>query len=228
MSEKPTIARIKKFGKDFEISVDPDKALQYKKGEIDNLREVLLADNIFTDSKKGLVAGEGSLEEVFKTTDAMKIADIIIKEGEIQLTSEHRAQERDQRKKKLIHMIHIQAIDPTTKLPHPATRIEAALEEARVHLEDHKTVEEQFDDIIKKLRPIIPLSIETKKIVVKIPGVHAGKSYNVVKSSGKMLREEWLNDGSWAVELEMPAGMYPDFLEKVNSITSGEVEVKEA
>jgi ribosome maturation protein SDO1 len=223
MAEKLNLARIKKFGETFEISVDPDKALQYKKGEINDLREVLLADNIFTDAKKGKVAGNDELQKAFQTTDPTKIADVIVKEGEIQLTSEHRAAEREQRRKKLINLIHRQAIDPKTGLPHPPTRIELALEQGKINLDDHKSVEDQFDDIISKLRPIIPISIEEKEALLVIPAQYTGKAYNFVKSGAKIQSEEWTNEGNWKVKITMPAGMYPDFIEKLNGMTHGEV-----
>ena len=227
MSDKLTLARIKKFGQNFEISIDPDKALLYKKGELNDLNDVLQAEGIFTDAKKGLKATAETLARAFQTSDLNLIADKIIKEGEIQLNADHRAQEREKRRKQLIHFIHINAIDPKTNLPHPKTRIEAALEEAKAHLDDHKTVDEQIDTIIAKLRPIIPISIEKKKLTITIPSSHSGKAYNVVKSNSKTIKEDWLPNGSWKVVVELPAGLYFDLVDKLNSVTHGEVILEE-
>ncbi|MBT4936132.1 ribosome assembly factor SBDS [Candidatus Woesearchaeota archaeon] len=225
--EKLTVARIKKFGENFEISIDPDAALKYKQGEITDLREVLLADNIFSDARKGLVVPSETLAKAFHTTDTAKIADIILHQGEIQISAEHRSQERDERKKRLVHMIHTRAIDSKTGLPHPATRIEAALEEAKIHLDDHKSVEEQFDDVIAKLRPIIPLSIEQKKLTITVPSQFAGKCQQVVRDNSKITSEDWLSDGGWKVVVEVPAGFSFEFIEKLNSLTHGDVVVEE-
>ena len=169
MPPKITLARLKKFGQTFEISVDPDKALFYKKGQITDLDEVLHADNIFLDAKKGMVAPQAELEKVFKTTDTQKIADIIIKEGEIQFTAEHRQLEREQKIKKIVYLIHKQAIDARTGFPLPLERIEGALVQAKVHLDENKPVEEQLEGIITKLRPILPIKIEQKRISITIP-----------------------------------------------------------
>ena len=226
MSDKINIARIKKFGHTFEISVDPDKALDYKDGKINDLSEVLMSDKIFTDAKKGFLAGQNELEEAFKTTDVNEIADNILKHGEIQATAEHRAEEREQKLRKLINMIHRNAVDPKTGFPHPAMRIEAALEQGKIHLDYNKTVEEQFENIISKLRPIIPIKIEQKKMTVVIPSQHAGRSYKFVKSSSKILKEEWLPNGDWKVNVEIPAGFQQEFIEKLNSMTHGEVFVE--
>jgi ribosome maturation protein SDO1 len=226
MASNPTLARIKKHGMNFEISVDPDKALEYKKGNA-SLREVLLADNIFSDAKRGEIAKESDLQTAFETTDTDKIADIILTKGEIQLTSDHRAEEREKKKKQLIHFINVNAVDPKTGLPHPPTRIELALEQGKITLDYNKTVEEQLDEIISKLRPIIPISIQKKKLQVVIPANYAGKAYQPVKDSATILKDEWGNDGSWTVTVEIPAGLYPDFIQKMNGLTSGEVTISE-
>lgn len=223
---KLNLARIKRFGNTFEINIDPEAALKYKDGEISDLNEVLLADNIFADAKKGQIAPNDQLEEAFKTTDVAKIADIILKEGEIQDTSERRAEEREQKRRQLINMIHKQAIDSKTGLPHPPARIEAAMEEGGIQVDDHKTTEEQFDEIIAKLRPIIPIRIEQKELSITIPGEFAGKLQQFIRNN-KLLQEDWTADGSWKVKIEIPAGMALEFIDKLNSLTHGQAIVEE-
>jgi len=225
MAEKLNLARIKKFGENFEISVDPDLALKFKQGEIRDVRECLQSEQIYSDANKALVIPSAKLQEIFKTDDPLKVAEIIIKEGEIQLTSDHRAKEREQKLNKLIHLISKQAIDPQSGLPHPPNRIEAALEEGKIRLDDNKSVEEQFDDIVAKLRPIIPLKIEQRILNVVIPASFVGKANNLIRSN-KVLGEDWRTDGSWAVKVEIPAGYQEEFIDKLNSITSGQVVVE--
>lgn len=227
MSSKLTLARLKKFGQTFELSVDSDKALKYKRGELNDIHDVLKAEHIYSDVKKGLRVPVQELQKIFKTDDTIAIADIIIKHGEIQLTSEHRAEEREQKRKLLINLIHRQAVDPKTNLPLPPMRIELALEQGKIHLDDHKTVEEQFDEIVQKLRPILPIKIEQKRITLTIPAQFAGKSYALVKSNSMIIKDTWNNDGSWTATVEIPAGLYLEFLEKINAVTHGQVIVKE-
>ena len=226
MSEKISLARIKKFGKNFEISIDPDKALAYKEGNA-TLREVLHSDQIFIDAKKGEPAKESELQKVFETTNAETIADIILKKGEIQLTAEHRAEERKQKLNKIIHLININAVDPNTNLPHPVTRIELAFEQAKVQIDYNKTAEEQLDPIIKQLRPIIPISIQKKLLTITIPATYAGKAYGAIQSKHKLLKDEWQNDGSWKTQIEVPAGLYNEVINFLNSLTSGEAQIEE-
>jgi ribosome maturation protein SDO1 len=226
MAEKLNLARIKKFGENFEISVNPDLALKFKQGEIRDVRECLLSEQIYSDANKALVIPSAKLQEVFKTDDPLRVAEIIIKEGEIQLTSDHRAKEREQKLNKLIHMISKQAVDPQSGLPHPPARIEAALEEGKIRLDENKSVEAQFDDIVAKLRPIIPISIEQKVLNVVIPASFVGKANGLIRGNSKILGEDWRSDGSWSVKVEIPAGFQEEFIDKLNSITSGQVVVE--
>ena len=221
MAEKITLARLKKFGKTFEISVDPDAALAYKKGALNDLREVLKADHIFSDAKKGLLVSERELEQIFKTSDTNKVAHLIIKEGEIQATTEHRAVEREQKRKKLVHLMNTMAVDPKTNLPHPPARIEAALEQGHIILDDHKTAEDQLQIVLAKLRPILALKVEQKKVTVEIPSSYAGKAQGFIRKH-QLLKEDWLPSGSWKVVVELPAGLVQEFIDQLNSLTHGE------
>lgn len=223
MSNSIILARIKRSGKTFELSIDPLKTEEYLKGSA-QLAEALMSDEIFVDAKRGQLANATELEEVFKTTDKTKIAEIILKHGEIQTTSDQRAKEREQRLKQLIQKIHELAVDPRTGIPHPITRIDAALKEAKVHLKDNQSIDEQFDSIISKLRPIIALKIEIKKLQVIIPGQYVGVLNHYIRSK-KLLKEEWTNTGAWQVTIEVPAGLVPKTIDDLNAKSSGSCQV---
>ena len=219
------IARIKKGGKDFEIDVDPDIALAYKAGKAE-IKDVLKAEHIFADLKKGMVASEKEMETLFGTSDVFEVAKIILEKGELPITAEHKRAMVEEKRKQIIHIIHTNAVDPKTHLPHPAQRIEAAMEEAKVRIDDFKSANEQIDEVLKKIRVVLPIKFEVKEIAAKIPAAYAPKSYPVLKSFGKLLREEWLRDGSLAVLVEMPGGLEEEFHQKLNALCHGEVETK--
>ncbi|MBU7032800.1 MAG: ribosome assembly factor SBDS [Theionarchaea archaeon] len=218
--DEAVIARLKSHGEKFEILVDPRIVTERLP-----LEEVLAAEYVFSDAGTGDRSSQESLEKVFETTDVMEIARIILKKGEIQLTTEQRKKMSEEKKKKIVQMIARNAVDPHTKSPHPPARIENAMEQARVHIDLFKDAEEQVADIIKTLRPYIPLKIETKRIAVKIPAVHAGKYYQL-KEFGKLRKEEWQKDGSYIAVLDIPGGVEDEFYQKVNALTKGEAETK--
>jgi ribosome maturation protein SDO1 len=226
MSQKFTIARYTKDNEHFEILVKPEKALDYRNGKISGVTEVLVAETIFSDANKGTRAGEDNIKKAFGTTDTLKVADQILKKGQLQLTTEQRRKMVEDKRRQVIDYISRQAVDPKTNLPHPPMRIENAMEQIRYPIDPYKSVEEQARDIIKLLRPILPLKVEQLKIGIRIPAQYAQRAYGAMKASGAIKREEWRSDGSWYGVIEMPAGSYASFLNKLGEVTKGSGEAK--
>jgi ribosome maturation protein SDO1 len=100
------------------------------------------------------------------------------------------------------------------------------MEQIRYSLDPFKPVEEQAKEIIKALRIILPLKMEQVSLSVSIPATYSAKAYGSIKGFGTIKREEWRPDGSWYGILEMPAGSYAPFLEKLGEITKGTGEAK--
>jgi ribosome maturation protein SDO1 len=221
------VARYKKGSEKFEVVIEPEKAMAFKKGIIKDVKDVLVnQQHVFSDAKKGVLASEHRMQQIFGASDVLSVSAKIITEGEIQLTAEYRKRVVDDKKKKIIDIIHRTGVDPRTHSPHPLTRIESAFEEAKIRIDEHRSAEEQVNDIIKKLRPVLPISSEVKEIEIRIPVEFAAKSYSIIKAQSRILKEEWKNDGSWFGVIEIPAGIEPDFFDKLNSIAHGNIEAK--
>jgi ribosome maturation protein SDO1 len=226
MSEKYTIARITKDNEQFEVLVKPQKALDYRMGKIAAITEVLVTETIFSDANKGTKMAEENLRKAFGTNETLKIAETILKKGTLQLTTDQRRKMIEDKRKQVIDFISRQAVDPKTNLPHPPSRIENALEQIRYSIDPFKPVEEQAKEIIKQLRILLPLKMEQVSVGVHIPAEYSTRTYGTIKGFGTIKREEWRADGSWYGVLEMPAGLYGPFLEKLGEITKGSGEAK--
>jgi ribosome maturation protein SDO1 len=223
--DEAVIARLTREGSHFEILVDCDKALEFREGKSVSLSDVVAVDDIFSDVKKGLKASESEIKKVFGTVELEKIFERIIKKGEVQLTSKHLAKIRDEKRKKIVNIIHRNAIDSQSGMPHPAVRIENAMEEAKVRIDERKSAEEQVPEILKKLQVIIPIKFEKRELEVKIPPKYAAKSMYLLKKY-HMKTSEWMNDGSLLAVVEIPAGIQDEFFSELNGLTHGEVESK--
>ncbi|MCX8171678.1 MAG: ribosome assembly factor SBDS [Candidatus Bathyarchaeota archaeon] len=226
MSRNYTIARISIGGGNFEILVKPDPAFAFRSGKSVSMSDILITDVVFTDANKGLRAPEKKLKEAFGTADPIEVAKIILKKGNLQLTAQQRRQMIEEKRRQIIDFISRNAIDPRTKLPHPPTRIEQALEQVHFPVDPFKSVEEQVNEAVKALRAILPLSIEKISVAVKVPAEYAGKSYGTLKSFGTIKNENWLSDGSLLVVLEIPVGLHGPLLEKMGELTRGNAEIK--
>jgi ribosome maturation protein SDO1 len=226
MSERYTIARITHDGDHFEILTKPESALDYKLGKTVPISQVLATETIFIDAGKGTKASEEKLQEIFGTTDSIKIAEVILKKGTLQLTTDQRKQLVEDKRRQIISFISRECIDPKTNLPHPPLRIEQALKQIHFSIDPSKGVDEQAKDIIKLLRPIIPLKMEKITVEVHVPAEHASKVYGTVKGFGTIKRDQWRADGSWSATVEMSAGSYGPFLDKLGKMTRGNIEAK--
>ncbi len=226
MSEKFTVARLTRDNEHFEILVKPNKALEYRNGKLSAISEVLVAETIYSDANKGTRVAEEKLKKAFGTLDSYKIAEIILKSGTLQLTTEQRRKMVEDKRKQIVDFISRQAVDPKTNLPHPPLRIENAMEQIRYPIDPYKPVEEQSKEIVKLLRPILPLKIEQVQVSVTVPAEYASRAYGAMKASGTLKREEWRSDGSWYGIIEMPAGSFASFLNNRGNITKGKGDAK--
>lgn len=226
MSKPYTVARISIEGKDYELLVKPEPALEYREGKPVGLSNILVTETVFSDANKGLKVSEKDLQAAFATMDILKIADTILKKGTLQITAEQRKRMVEEKRRQIIAFISRQAVDPRTKLPHPPTRVEQALEQARFSVDPFDSVEEQANAAIKAIRIILPISIEKVSVKVRIPAQHIGRAYGSVKSFGIIKNESWQPDGSWSAIVEMPAGMYGPLLEKLGDLTKGNAEAE--
>ena len=224
--DKAVIAKLKTEGNTFEILVDCANALAIKEGKSVDMHDVLAAMQIFSDAHKGLVASENAMKQIFGTKDVGEIANQIIHKGEIQLTQEYRENLREEKRKQIIAIIHRNGVDPKTHMPHPPQRIENAFVEAKFHVDEFKPVQQQVQDALKFLRPILPIKFEVKEIQIKITPEFAPKCYSTVKLFSTILREEWQSNGNWVAVVELPGGMESDFYDKLNKICHGNVESK--
>ncbi|MEJ2260452.1 MAG: ribosome assembly factor SBDS [Nitrosopumilaceae archaeon] len=221
-----TVVKYSFEGEKFEILVKPDPALDYKLGKKKDISSVLVSDDIYTDSSKGTKPSTEKLLKAFKTEDQTEIAQIILKKGDLNLTTDQRRKMVDEKKKQLVEFIAKTYVDPRTHLPHPPIRIEQALKDARVSIDPQKSVDEQVKDIVEKLRSIIPLKSENLSLEITIPAQFASQSYAVLKSVGSLKKEEWQNNGSLKAILEIPAAARPNVIDRLGSITKGSATVE--
>ncbi|MEM1578199.1 MAG: ribosome assembly factor SBDS [Archaeoglobaceae archaeon] len=224
--EKAVVARLRKGGSDFEILVDPYLARDLKEGKEVDFEDLLAVDEIFKNARKGERASNEELQKIFGTTNVKEIAKTIIIEGEVQITAEQRKEMLEAKKRQIITFISKNAIDPRTNAPHPPARIERALEEARVHVDIFKSVEAQIKDIVKALKPILPLKFEEMEIAIKIPAEYAGKAISALYNFGGVTKEEWQKDGSWICVMKIPSGMYGDLMDLLGRVSKGEALTK--
>ena len=224
--EKSVIASISIQGDRFEIYVDPNLAMDFKLGKKKDFNNVMLAEEVFKDAKKGERASAEKLKKYFGTTDPLEIGKKIILDGDLPITTEQRRQMVEEKRKKIVAILARETIDPRTNAPHPPQRIEKAMEEVKIHIDPFKPAENQVNEVISALRILLPMKIETARYAVRIPAELAQKVYGSLKSYN-IQKEEWQGDGSLIALIEIPAGMQTEFLDRINKLTAGKAQIKD-
>lgn len=217
-----TTARIKKAGKHFEILVNLENALKFRRGESSFIQSE--TEFIFRDLKKGERVSDSDLKEAFGTTDLNKIVSEIVKKGEVLITQQERSAEQEKKFKQIVEFFSKNAVDPKTGYPHSNERIKNAIEQAKINIKNGP-IENQIEEIFQQINKILPLKLEMKEIKITIPAVHVGKAYGVV--SPYKNKENWLNNGGLEIEVNIPSGLVMDFYDKLNSVTHGSAITEE-
>ena len=218
------IARWETQGSRFEVLVDPIAVQMIKDGKEVDLSDKLALDQIFKDAKKGDKISEEHLERTFHTRDLVAIARQIIQKGEVQVTTEQRHQLQESKRKQIVATIARNAMNPQTGAPHPAARIEAAMTEVKYHVDPFRSVDAQVQEVLAKLRPILPIRFDVVRVRIKVPAQYYPRVIGEIKGLGKLSDELWMGDGSWSGVLEIPAGIQTELYEKLNARTKGNAE----
>lgn len=225
MKVKEIVARYKKSGKKFEILINWDKFKEYREGRVD-IEEVVIGEGVFSDVRKAERAKEEDIREVFGNKPLREIYSIIIKEGEMQLTEEHRKEILEEKRKRIINFLVTHAIDARSNIPFTPTRIELALEQAKFRVDLMESTEKQIERAIKALRPILPIKIEKKRFMIRIPIEYAGPARGKIMRIATIKSEDW-GSTSYVLQVEIPAGLMNELISVVNEITKGNGVVEE-
>ncbi|NOZ82041.1 MAG: ribosome assembly factor SBDS [Candidatus Micrarchaeota archaeon] len=216
--DKAVVARLVRQGERFEVLVDP--AVVSKK----DLTDFLAIPDVFHDARKGERVPRETLKKVFGTDVPEEVARIIVKEGEIQLTSEQRREMMEKTRLRIATIISRECINPQTGTPHPPERILNAMEQAGVRVSIEKSPEEQVEEVLESIKRIIPIRIEKLKIEISCSPEAGARLSGVIRNFGKVLKEEWSN--VYLCRIEIPAGIQEEVYSKINSLTKGEGNVK--
>ncbi len=223
--EDAVIARFESAGEKFELLVDPFLAMDLKHGKTVNFSDLLAAETVFKDARKGDEKNTDLVKKVFGTVDINEIAKKIVLEGEVQLTTVQRREMVENRRLEIINFISRNAVNPQMNAPHPPKRIENALEEAGFSVDLNKNFNQQVEIAVKAIKRILPISMEKLKIAVRVSSMFAPKASSILHKYN-VVKEEWQNDGSIIAVVEVPAGIKQDLFNDLNHLTHGDFESK--
>ncbi|MEM1557060.1 MAG: ribosome assembly factor SBDS [Thermoproteota archaeon] len=225
MSKQSTVSRLSIRGEKFEIIVAPDPALNFKLTGKGDIRKILLVDEVYSDSKKGLRVSSEKLKKFFGTTDVFKIAEKILLEGELQLTSEQRRRMIESKRQQTIAMLSKTLLDPSLGNPIPSLRIEQALNQIGISIDPFKPPEEQIKNVIKALRQILQFKVNEVSLTLTCQQEESTDVYGFLNSFGEVDHTKAQKDRSVKISARIPSVLMSYFLEKLNEKYGDKVKV---
>ncbi len=219
--EKTVVARLSVSGIRFEVIVNPDAAFSFRSGKD---VEFLAVPEVFRDAGSGLRASREELLKAFGTEDPVEIAKKIVREGDIQVTAEQRRRLVEEKKRRIASIISRESVNPQTGTPHPVERILNAMDQAKVRVDPFKTAEQQVEEVLDRVRRIIPVKIEKAEIEITVHVRIGPRVSGLVRKLGTVKSEEW--GEHYRCVLEVPAGLKDEVVTRIGSATGGSAEIK--
>jgi ribosome maturation protein SDO1 len=224
--ENTVVAKIKKADHTFEMLVYPFEAWDYKHNlQGVTIEQVVAFEEVYSDIQKANIASKELLVECFETEDVFKIADDIVRNGDVQLTTAQKQQMTERREKEIINYIIKNAHDPKNKTPIPEQRIVNAFEELKIKINLNKNKDKEIEEIVDKLKRIMPISFEKITVVAEIPANYAGKVSAIIYKY-ELEDQKWLSSGALVARIKIPAGQKQQLVSDLNNVTHGNLVVK--
>lgn len=213
------LVRYKKGKQSFEIITKPNSVRLYKEGKL-SWNKVLVADAIFINSKKGNIAKSSDLVKAFNTDDVDKCAQMIIKDGEAQVSATERKEDMKKHRQAIIGYLHNNYLDDKG-LPHPTIRLESVLNEVKVRIDPSRPVQKQSEEIIKKMQGKLIFKKGVVDYTLILKHAYAKKCTGIIYKYCGDPKDSW-NEVGCTWKLQIAPREFDAFMNDLNKITQGD------
>jgi len=164
-AEKPVVARLKLKGETFEALCHSHKVRDFKEGKC-KLEDVLVdSDNVYKHSHKGERWAAKDLEAAFETSNLREILQRIVEKGTSQVTTDEVREDIEKKRREVVHYLSTKYVDGKTGKPHPASRIESALDMIKgLQIDPKRSAQDISNDILRK---VIDTGLSMKKLEIE-------------------------------------------------------------
>ncbi len=217
--------RYRKKGQQLEVLVDFDKLNEFKKSpDKVSVYDVLADTKIFKDQKKGDIASDNFLLEIFQGKSEEEILKEILLKGECQIPTAFLNKLREEKKMQVINYIVENATNPQTKGKYTPTMIESEVNKLRFNFDPNISFQNQAEDVIKLLKKVMPISMERIILEIKIPGQYCGAFYGPFRRYGKVTKEYFDRESNLRLHIEISESQVDEVASYIKNHSNGEGE----
>lgn len=215
------VVRFKHGAQVLEVLCKPTMVLKFREGKM-GLDNTLVTDVIFKAGKERDRASDALLAAVFGTMPHQDRLRKMLMEGEVELTVQERREKVAAKRLEVLNYIHKYYIDPTTKLPHPPARLETAVGGIRWVVDPDMPVDRQAQEVIEKLKGVLPLRRCEMEGTIEIPNSMVGSVQGVLHRNQVATRGEDYSPSKCTMNVAFVPGMFDTLMAELNRVTKGE------
>ncbi|KAH0791042.1 ribosome assembly factor SBDS [Histomonas meleagridis] len=216
------VVTYQKNGVKVEVLGKPGKVTKFREGQC-SLADAIADDRIYTNSSRGDVASEADIGKL--GLSGRELLEEIMKNGKYSLTAQEKREIIEKRKLEVINFIHQNFIEPSTRTPHPVTRIESALQEIKARIDPDISAERNVRALLPKLTTVIRLSESQIEGTVVIPNTKLGQAIGICYNLGTVTREEYGPENAY-ISLTVSPGKFDALNEQLSKMTNGQAVFK--
>ena len=181
-----------------------------------SLDDTLVTHDIYKNARKGDRASEAEIQQALDHHQMKQALEEIVLKGEYQLSVEERKELIRQMRKRIVQFFHHNYMDPKTNLPHPITRLEAALSDIKsLRITINESPESQAKAILKKLIVILPMKSNAMEATVVVPHTLIGQAQGKLRSLSTVRNSEYTSTGC-IMKIAFLSGNFQALLDFVN------------
>lgn len=210
--DESCIIRYKKGNEEVEALVEYKSLVSYlenKDSQLDDnfsIYDVFADTKIYSDTNKGLVADNDTLNALFGNMSEEEMLFEIASNGDAQIPTSYLNELREKKKTQIINYITNETINPQTKRKYSNAAIEEEVEKLKISINPYQNHIHQAEDIFKKLKEKMPIKFDTTILIIQIPSQFAGGFNNKMRSFGTIQKQFYDEHGTMHMHVQIPSG----------------------
>jgi ribosome maturation protein SDO1 len=220
---KIQVVKYKKGKNSFEIITKPGSVKLFLAGKL-GWDKVLAADAIFTNYSKANLARNSDLKAVFGTDDINKCAEIMVREGDSQVSADERKQDIEACRRQILEYLHKSFVDQAGGI-YPIPRLELILQEAKIRIDPTVSVHKQAEDVIKKMLGKAVFKKNSTDYTITVPKQYVKQCSTIVYRFSPSVHKEMRGTEGTSWKISLTIADFDLFTVEMNKITEGNYTV---
>lgn len=210
--DESCIIRYKKGNEEVEALVEYKSLVSYLENKDSQLNEnfsiydVFADTKIYSDTNKGLVADNDTLNALFGNMNEEEMLYEIANNGDPQIPTSYMNELREKKKTQIINYLANETINPQTQRSYSNAAIEEEVEKLKISIHPYQNHIHQAEEVFKKLKEKMPIKFDTTTLIIQISSQYAGVFNSKMRSFGTIQKQFYDEHGTMHMHIQISTG----------------------